>query len=111
MADQEPGFEYKDEFYPWAQTRFGGKDIIIIDRITGMQLDEFQDAITDETSPLRGVTLLAVMGIAMRAKHPSWSPERIYRTMLDLDLGDVNFVGGDDEDPPAEGVEETPEKS
>lgn len=111
MADQESGFEYRGLFYPWHVTSKGA-DLILIDRVTGMNVKDFFELIEDQYDMSRAPVTLALMATSMRNRHPERSVERIYRTVMDLDIQeDVEFVGveegeeepEDDESPPAGG--------
>lgn len=104
---QEDGFEYKlpgdDEatFFRWSLSD-GGKDIMLIDRLTAMPIDEFFKTVEDTFDRSRGPILLAMIGTSIRAKFPDWTVERIVRTVQNLNLSDIEFIGGetDEADPP-----------
>jgi hypothetical protein len=107
----ESGFEYQGTFYPW---RFGslGKDLILVDRITGMGINEFYEAVDDPAQRSRTPIYLAMIATSVRAGHPDWSVERIERLILDMDLADVAQVDGDeDEEQPAPLPEPTADES
>jgi hypothetical protein len=99
----EAGFEWQGRFYPW-HVSDTGKDLMLIDRLTGMSMSEFFDAIDDK--PDRGGILLALVATSLRHGNPSWSVDKIYRLATELSLSeDVEFVSTDDEEdeprPPA----------
>lgn len=100
----EAGFEYAGEFYPWSVSD-GAKDLILIDRFTGMPVTDFFAAVEDDIDRGRAPILLALMATSIRAKHPDRSPERIGRTVEGLSLSEVEFIDGDepegDDGPPA----------
>jgi hypothetical protein len=100
----EAGFEFAGEFYPWSVSD-GAKDLILIDRFTGMPVTDFFAAIEDDVDRGRAPILLALMATSMRAKHPDRSPERIGRAVEGLSLSQVEFIDGDeqegDDGPPA----------
>jgi hypothetical protein len=107
---QEDGFEYKlpdDEdatFFRWSVTD-GGKDIMLIDRFTGMPVHEFFSVVEDSFDRGRGPVLLALIATSIRAKFPDWTPERIVRVVQNLSLSDVTFIDGEQEEtanPPTE---------
>jgi hypothetical protein len=122
-ATLEDGFEIEvtpgagREFFPWSITD-KGKDLMLIDRLTGgMPPHEFFQLVEDLHERGRGPVLLALMATSVRARHQDWSVERITRVMMDLNLQDVVYVGGDEpekaeNDPPksSEGAD-TPEPS
>jgi len=93
----EDGFEYKlpeeDEatFFPWTVSD-GGKDIILIDQFSQMPLDQFFGEVEDSFDRSRGRMLMAMMATSIRAKRPAWTPERIIRTVQNLNLSDVEFI-------------------
>lgn len=106
----EDGFEIEGEFYRWAVTDTG-KDLMLIDRFTGMPVAEFFETIEDSFDRGRAPILLALMATSIRGRHPDWSLERIVRVVQGLALGDVTFVDSDAEEqlvPPAEGGLEPP---
>ena len=107
---RDDGFEYDGTFYRWHVTD-SGKDLMLIDRFTGMPVAEFFETIEDEFDRGRAPILLALIATSMRAKHPDWSVERLVRRVQDLSLGDVVFVDQDAEEqpiPPAGGGQEPP---
>lgn len=105
----EDGFEYKlpedDEatFFTWSVSD-GGKDIMLIDRFTGMPVHEFFALIEDEFDRGRGPILLAMLATSMRAKFPDWTPERIVRVVQNLKLSEVTFIEAEEDaaGPPAD---------
>lgn len=107
---REDGFEIDGVFYVWHVTDTG-KDLMLIDRFTGMPVAEFFDTIEDSFDRGRAPILLALMATSIRAKHPDWSVERIGRVVLGVSLGDVAFIDSDAEAqpvPPADGGQEPP---
>lgn len=107
---REDGFELEGKFYRWAVTDTG-KDLMLIDRFTGMPVAEFFDQIEDNFDRGRAPILLALMATSIRGKHPDWSVERIVRTVQAASLGEVVFIDSDTEEqpvPPAEGGLEPP---
>ena len=92
MSD-EPGFEYQSEFYPWHVTDMG-KDLMLIDRISGMGLGEFRDSLDDfdlDTGP--APLLLTLLATSIRHRHPGWPVDRIVRMVEGMSLSEVEFVG------------------
>lgn len=107
---KEDGFELDGSFYKWHVTD-GGKDLMLIDRFTGMPVADFFDTIEDSFDRGRAPILLALMATSIRAQHPDWSVERIVRVVQGMSLGDVTFVDSDAEAqpiPPAEGGQVPP---
>ena len=106
----EDGFEYKlpgDEeatFFRWSVSD-GGKDLLLIDRFTGLPVHEFFAVIEDSFDRGRGPILLALLATSIRAKFPEWTPERITRTVQNLSLSEVTFIDAEENEPgpPAEG--------
>ena len=101
----ENGFELDGEFYRWALSD-QGKDLMLIDRFTGMPVPEFFGIVQDGFDRGRGPVLLAMMATSIRAQNPDWSVERIVRIVQDLHLSEVAFIEGEVEDdselPPAQ---------
>jgi hypothetical protein len=101
---QEAGFELKfpdareSEFFPFSIGMSGAKDLKIIDRCTQMPLDEFAEAFDDPSQRGRGIMMLAMIGLSIRAKHPDWSVERIMLLVDELELNEVTFLGSDEEE-------------
>lgn len=107
MADtidrREDGFDYQGTFYKWSVSDTG-KDLLLIDRFANMPIADFFDTMEDAFDRGRAPVILALIALAIRAKHPDWSVERIARTVNDLSLGDVTFIEADAEEqlvPPA----------
>lgn len=100
----EPGFELtfpderEAEFFPFAIGMSGSKDLKIIDRCTAMPLDEFAEALDDPSQRGRGPIMLAMIGLSIRAKHPDWSVERVMKVVDELELPEVTFLGGEEEE-------------
>lgn len=110
MGDDKPredGFELHGEFYRW-QVTDQGKDLMLIDRLTGMPIAEFFELIEDSFDRGRAPILLAMIATSIRAKHPDWTVERIYRTVTTLSLGgDVTFIEADVEEDDRPGEADT----
>jgi hypothetical protein len=92
------GFEYGGEFYRWHVSDLG-KDLMLIDRFTGgMPIPEFFELVDDDEERIRGPILLTLIATSIRHAHPDRSVERITRTVMGLNLSDVEFVGADSDD-------------
>lgn len=106
----DDGFEYNGTFYHWHVSDIG-KDLMLIDRFSGMPLGEFFDVVGDNFDRGRGPILLTLIGTSIRFAHPEWSVERIVRMVMDMPLSDVHFVTADAEAdtlPPASGEQADP---
>lgn len=97
IKPQEDGFEYQGRFYTWHVSDLG-KDLMLIDRFAGMSVTDFFDIVDDEHERARGPILLTLIATSIRHGHPSWSVERIVRTVMDLSLSDVEFLSAEDEE-------------
>lgn len=103
----EIGFELGGDFYPLTVNVDNGKDLMLIDRLTSMPTEDFRDAISDGAELGRGPIMLAVLACSIRARHPSWTIERILRIVTG-DLAELTFIGAADDqevetsDPPAD---------
>jgi hypothetical protein len=102
----EGGFELHGEFYPWHVSDIG-KDLMLIDRFSGLPVAEFFQVVEDDFERGRAPILLTLVATSIRHKHQDWSVERIVRLVMDTNLGEVVFVGADEEEakpniPPAE---------
>jgi len=111
QADHEDGFEYDGVFYRW-HVSDTGKDLMLIDRLTGMPVQEFFDLIEDGFDRGRGPILLAMIATSIRHRFPDRSVERILRQVQNLSISEIEFVGGDEEDgdefgPPSDGGQTT----
>lgn len=96
IAPQEEGFEYQGVFYRWRVSDVG-KDLMLIDYFTHMPVQEFFDVVDDALERGRAPILMALMATSIRAHYPDRSVERISRMVMDIPLGDVSFVGGDED--------------
>lgn len=109
----EDGFEYQGVFYRWAVST-GAKDLMLIDRFTGMPIDDFFEAVDDGFERGRAPMLFALIATSIRAKNPDWSVERIHRLVQAIELPDVEFVTADTEEselPPPSGGQPGPPNS
>lgn len=101
---QEDGFEYKlpgdDQatFFRWSVSD-GGKDILLIDRFTGLPVHEFFDLVGDTFDRGRGPIMLALIATSIRAKFPDWTPERIVRVVQNLHLSELEFIDAEQDGP------------
>jgi len=103
---QENGFEYQNRFYPW-HAGDTGKDLMLIDRLTGLSISEFFEALEDQ--PDRGSILLALVATSLRHGNPTWPVERIYRLVTELSLSeDLDFVNPDQQEDGPSPPSETP---
>jgi len=93
----ENGFEIDGEFYAWHVSDIG-KDLMLIDRIAGLPIPEFFEIIDDDHARERAPILLALMATSIRHGHPDWTVDRISRAVMNLNLSDVEFITGDDEE-------------
>lgn len=113
MADNESGFEYQGVFYPW-QVTMKGVDLLLIDRISGMNPQAFFELIEDNYDMSRAPVTLTLIATSMRARHPERSLERILRNVMELDLNeDLEFVNAeeDEESPPPAAAEGGPSET
>jgi len=103
---QEDGFEWQGRFYRWHVSDVG-KDLMLIDRISGMSVGEFFEVVEDSVDRERIPVLLAVIATSIRYGNPDWSVERIYRAVLNMSLtSDIEYIDADAEElelPPAGG--------
>lgn len=95
-APMEEGFEYEGHFYRWRVSDVG-KDLMLIDYFAKMPIQDFFEVVDDALERGRAPILLALMATSIRAEHPDRSVERIQRMVMDIPLGDVAFVGGDED--------------
>lgn len=110
MADEQrkdDGFELDGEFFRLSVSDCG-KDLMLIDRLTGMPITEFFEVVDDAFDRGRGPVLLTVIATSIRAAHPDWSVEKIVRKVMALRLSEIEFVPGteeeDEDHPPVEGA-------
>lgn len=98
MSANENGFEYRGRFYRWHVSDIG-KDLMLIDRIAQMPVREFMELVVDAEESERTPVLLTLIATSLRCGHPDWSVDRIFRTVMNLSLGeDVSFVYAASED-------------
>lgn len=109
-GEERVGFELDGEFLPLAIDWNHGKDLMLIDRITGMGVEEFIGEITSGST--RTPVMLATLATSYRARHPEASVERIYR-IVTSDLSDLKSLGPkeDEESPPAVDAPAEPQPS
>jgi len=104
----DDGFEFHGEFFPWHVSDIG-KDLMLIDRFSNMPVAEFFETVEDNFDRGRAPILLTLIATSIRAKHPEWSVERIVRTVMDLNLGEIEIIEDDTKEetlPPASEAEE-----
>ena len=100
MTEETPagGFEYKGQFYAW-KVGDTGKDLMLIDKFSGMSITDFFALIDDDVDSGRAPVVLAMIACSIRAGHPDWSVERITRTVMNLSLSeDIAFMDADSEE-------------
>ena len=105
----QSGFEFQNRFVELTSSDVG-KDLMLIDRITGMGIDEFNTHLSDDD--IRGSVMLALIATSIRAAFPDWSVERIYREVTNMRIGELTFIGkdaGDDAVPPPSENDNEPE--
>lgn len=113
MSEQEAdrsigGFEFEGRFYKLTVSDCG-KDLMLIDRISGMPMSAFYEAADDAEERGRGPIILTLLATSLRAAHPDWSVERIFKKVMNLSLGDdVTFVIPETEAEEEEGEPERP---
>lgn len=105
---RDDGFEYDGQFYRWHVTD-SGKDLMLIDRFTGMPVADFFETIEDEFDRGRAPILLALIATSMRNGHPDWSVQRLVRRVENLNLSEVTFIDSDAEEQPVPPAEAGPE--
>jgi hypothetical protein len=93
----EPGFEYQGTFYRWSVSDMG-KDLMLIDRFCGLPIVEFFELVDDDFDRGRAPILLSMIATSIRKEHPDWSVERIVRTVQELNLSEIAFVGAEEEE-------------
>lgn len=98
-SEERDGFEWKDRFYRWSVSDIG-KDLMLIDRIAQMPASEFVDMMGEIGENERAPVLLGLIATSIRAGHPDWSVDRIYRVVMGLSLStDIEFISsGTDQD-------------
>jgi hypothetical protein len=82
VTDSQGGFEYDGRFYPWSMTSLG-KDLMLVDRFCGMSISEIQAAPDAFERPS---LMLAMIATSLRAGNPDWSVERLYQTVMNIDV-------------------------
>jgi len=92
----EDGFEYQGDFYRWTVSTIG-KDLMLIDRFSGLPIQEFFELVEDAFDRGRVPVLLTMVATSIRAAHPDWTVERIVRVVMDIDIAEVVFVEADTE--------------
>jgi hypothetical protein len=95
----EAGFELHGVFYRWHLSD-NGKDLMLIDRFTGMPTTEFFQLVEDNFDRGRAPVVLAMIATSIRNHHPEWTVERITRKVMDMNLTDVTFIDGEEEEDP-----------
>ena len=111
MSDD--GFEFGGVFYPFKLSD-SAKDLMLIDRLTGMAVDEFFEVARDGAE--RGPMLLALVATSIRAQNPTWSVERIMAMVTGIESVDeeITLIDGQpagDAVPPTEGGPTPPQTS
>lgn len=102
---EDAGFVLGGEFYPTPQAfRLG--DPVLIAELTGLTFPEFAEALGDEDRRSDPSILVGLIGVSVWQKHPKWTRARVVAYVQALDLGSLQFQGGEeDEDVPPEVTE------
>ncbi len=109
----ESGFELGGRFYRWAISDTG-KDLMLIDRFTGLPVNVFFELLEDEAERGRSPIILSMVACSVRAGNPEWSVERIVRLLMDTPLSEIVMIDSDTEEqavPPVQGGETEPPPS
>jgi hypothetical protein len=93
-GQNQNGFELDGEFYTWHLSDLG-KDLMLIDRISGMSVGDFYELIEDPVAQDRAPVMLTLIATSIRHRHHDWSVERIYRRVMEMSIADVQMVRGD----------------
>lgn len=117
-TEREDGFDFRGRFYRFHVSDVG-KDLLLIDRFTGLPPHEFFEAVESRSifEMMRAPMLLALVATSLRAEHQDWSVERIVRIVSDEPFGNIEWIFGDEEEapaidgPPAEAAAEEPSTS
>jgi len=97
MSTNEAGFEYEGRFYPWSMTSLG-KDLMLVDRFCGISISEIQTLGDDALQ--RPSLMLAMIATSLRAGNPDWSVERIYQTVMNINVDtDIVHINSETEEP------------
>jgi hypothetical protein len=112
-TEREDGFEFDGAFYRFHVSDIG-KDLLLIDRFTGLPPHEFFEAVESRSifDLMRAPMLLALVSTSLRAAHPDWSVERIHRLVSEKPFGEIEWIFGDEEEgvavdgPPSSTAEE-----
>lgn len=109
MSKRKSGFEYDGKFYPF-EISDKGRDVFLIDRITGMPLQDVFAEVKKPIDEMRTPVFFALVATSIRAKRTDWSLERILRIADELSYSEIleSIVGGDQDEeaterPPGEG--------
>jgi hypothetical protein len=94
----EGGFEFQGAFYPW-HIDDTGKDLMLIDRISGLPLSEFSEMAADPAQRGRAPIILTLFATSIRHRHPDWSVERIYALVANVKMSDFVTISVDEPDP------------
>lgn len=107
----EGGFEFEGRFYRWSWTDHP-KDLWLVDRISGMDAEGWQEAVQDENARRRYTVMLTLVATSIRAANPQWTPERVYDHVMNVESfsGAITVIEGGVEEkrdlPPTGGGEE-----
>ena len=110
MADQ-PGFQIDGHFFPFVQQYKHG-DPILIHEVTGLEWDEFAEAMQreaekfEEAERMGGagfaanpIVQTALLAVAVQRAQPKWSRRRVADYIRNIDLGSEEVVGPDSDTP------------
>lgn len=95
---QPSGFDYRGRFYPWHLSDHG-KDLLLIDTFARMPADEFFELMdTGEWDTKSTPMLLTLVATSLRNGNPSWSFEKLERTVMNTPISEFDFILEDAED-------------
>lgn len=109
---KESGFEIEGRTYPFVGSfRLG--DPVLVERLTGLDWNEWTDRLPDEDDPTGELNdplvMLGMVGVAVWQTNPRWSREKVARYVEQLDMSAVEVhapdVEEDDTLPPTETAE------
>lgn len=94
---KQAGFELQGEFIPWHLTD-KIRDLQLIDFFAKIPPAEFFAAVKDDFDRSRSPITAAMIATSIAHHKPGWSSNRVIRFVEDINMHEVTFFDGEDEE-------------
>lgn len=94
---QEAGFEIRGRFYPMPDA-FRLCDPVLVSEVTGMNFNDFAEAIDDEDRREDPVILVGLVAVAIWQQHRTWPRAKVVKFLQQVNVEELEAHAGEDDD-------------